>query len=147
MRFQQIENQIIWKVHLASPIEKVYQALTTDEGRKTFWAEHTSEKNGYIEFFILNYPKYKSRILDQIYNKLYQIEYFGTIVTFELSTTPDDNGTDLTLTAQTKNAEVKYEMTAGWVSVLMAMKAAVDYGVDLRNHNINRVWDKGYVDN
>lgn len=147
MMFQQIENQIIWKVHFASPIQKVYTALTTDEGRKTFWAEQTSEKDGFIEFSILNYSKYKSRILDKIENKRFQIEYFGTIVTFELLTTKDDGGTDLLLTALTNNEDVKYEMTAGWVSVLMAMKAAVDFGVDLRNHNINRVWDKGYVDN
>ena len=38
-------------------------------------------------------------------------------------------------------------MTAGWVSVLMAMKAALDYGVDLRNHDIERTWMKGYADN
>ena len=38
-------------------------------------------------------------------------------------------------------------MIAGWVSVLMAMKAYVDHGVDLRNHNENRVWSNGYADN
>ena len=39
------------------------------------------------------------------------------------------------------------EVTAGWVSVLLAMKAAVDYGVDLRNHDETRTWSSGFADN
>jgi predicted nucleic acid-binding Zn ribbon protein len=33
------------------------------------------------------------------------------------------------------------------VSVLMALKAAVDFSVDLRNHDPDRTWDHGYVEN
>lgn len=44
MGFQDVINQINWKVHFASPIENVFEALTTDEGRKTFWAESTNKK-------------------------------------------------------------------------------------------------------
>jgi hypothetical protein len=29
----------------------------------------------------------------------------------------------------------------------MAMKAAVDFGVDLRNHDESRAWNSGYADN
>jgi hypothetical protein len=36
---------------------------------------------------------------------------------------------------------------AGWVSVLLALKAAADFGIDLRNHDPARTWNKGYVDN
>jgi hypothetical protein len=35
---------------------------------------------------------------------------------------------------------------AGWVSVLLALKAAVDFGVDLRNSDPARRWEDGYVD-
>lgn len=38
-------------------------------------------------------------------------------------------------------------MIAGWVSVLLALKAAVDFSVDLRNHDPGRTWDQGYADN
>jgi hypothetical protein len=31
--------------------------------------------------------------------------------------------------------------------VLLSLKAAVDFGVDLRTHDNNRHWDLGYVDN
>jgi hypothetical protein len=44
-------------------------------------------------------------------------------------------------------AEDLAEVSSGWVSVLMALKAAVDFGVDLRNHALNRTWDDGFVDN
>lgn len=147
MIFQDKPGQINWKVHFSSPIEKVYEALTTDEGRKTFWAENTLEKNGYIEFSILNYEKYRSKVLAKNGKDIFEIVYFGTQVKFQLRTTPDDNGTDLILTAITDNDDVKNEMTAGWVSVLLAMKAAVDFGVDLRNHNPDRVWENGFADN
>ena len=39
------------------------------------------------------------------------------------------------------------DVYAGWVSVLLNLKAAVDYNLDLRNHDINKTWDQGYVDN
>jgi hypothetical protein len=43
--------------------------------------------------------------------------------------------------------EDKRQIAAGWVSWLMAMKAAVDFGVDLRNHDAERTWFDGYADN
>lgn len=76
---------------------------------------------------------------------LFRIEYFGTEVTFRLTSVAD--GTDLSLTALTNNENAKQEMTAGWVSVLLAMKAAVDFGIDLRNHHPGRIWDNGFLDN
>ena len=146
MSFQGKENIIEWKVHFVSPIEKVYEFLTTDSGRGKYWAEETKEENGFIDFSILNYPKYKSKIIEKKPQKLFRLEYFGTDVTFELIET-DDKGTDLHLTALTPNETIKNEMTAGWVSVLMAMKGAVDFEIDLRNHNPERVWENGYLDN
>lgn len=38
------------------------------------------------------------------------------------------------------------EMALG-VSVLLALKAAADFGVDLRNHDRERTWRKGYAHN
>ena len=146
MPFQEKEGVIEWKVHFASPIKKVYEALSTDVGRKKFWAEETKEENGFIEFTFFNYPKTQSKILEKEVPILFRIEYFETDVTFKLKPTLD-SGTDLTLINRVANEKLKHEMTAGWVSVLMAMKAAVDFGVDLRNHNPQRTWDHGYLDN
>ncbi len=74
------------------------------------------------------------------------IEYFGIEVTFTLVKTKD-RGTDLSLLAKVADEEIRKEMTPVWVSVLMAMKAAVDFGVDLRNHDPARSWQQGFADN
>ena len=144
--FQPIKGQIIWKVHFSSAIEQVYTALTTDKGRKTYWAEATKEKDGFIEFTFFNYPIIKSKIIAQKPPELFKIEYFETEVTFKLAATADGE-TDLTLINIVPDEALKQEVTAGWVSVLLAMKAAVDFGIDLRNHHPERTWDNGYLDN
>ena len=74
MTFQSTPNTIKWKTHFSSPIEKVYEALTTDQGRASFWAEEAKEENGFITFTILNYPKYKSKILDAKPPTLFRLE-------------------------------------------------------------------------
>ena len=56
-------------------------------------------------------------------------------------------GTDLLLTETGTPPAERAESLAGWVSVLMALKAAVDHGVDLRNHDARRSWAQGYVEN
>lgn len=33
------------------------------------------------------------------------------------------------------------------VSVFLALKAAADFGVDLRNHDPSRSWSQGYAEN
>ncbi len=70
----------------------------------------------------------------------------GSIARFELS---DDGkgGTLLTFTDTGVAAEERTEVIAGWVSVLLALKAAVDFDVDLRNHDANMAWDQGFHDN
>lgn len=146
MSFQSKEGVIRWKMHFNSHIEKVFAALATDEGRASYWAESAPEENGEITFHILNYQPSAGRILKKEAPSLFALEYFGTRVEFTLQ--DDGNGgTDLLLIATEVNESIRMEMVAGWVSVLMAMKAAVDHGVDLRNHDESRAWGNGYADN
>lgn len=146
MSFQAEKGVIRWKMHFASPQEKVFTALATDAGRAGYWAESAPEVNGEVTFHILNYEPFSGRILKREVPSLFALEYFGTVVEFSLQ---DDGkgGTDLSLTATQVDESIWMEMVAGWVSVLMALKAAVDYGVDLRNHDAARAWDNGYADN
>ena len=146
MGFQDIKDEIRWKMHFKSNINKVYAALTTDQGRASYWAEETVETDDSVEFTILNYPKYRSKVLQKTPPNDFVLEYFGTWVHFSLVETCD-GGTDLNLRVRLFDESAKHEMTAGWVSVLMAMKAAVDFGIDLRNHSTERSWQYGYVDN
>lgn len=146
MSFQPEKGVIRWKMHFLSPKEDVFSALATDEGRARYWAESAPEVNGQVTFHILGYEPFAGRILTSNAPSLFALEYFGTIVEFSLQ---DDGGggTDLSLVAMQVDESIRMEMVAGWVSVLMAMKAAVDHGVDLRNHDKSRTWSDGYADN
>jgi uncharacterized protein YndB with AHSA1/START domain len=143
--FQEASGIIRWKTHFASAPERVFEALATDEGRSTYWAESAIERDGIIEFRIHNYAPFTGRVLARQAPHLFALEYFGTRVTFTLAA-DGQGGTDLSLLAEEVDESIRTEMIAG-VSVLMAMKAAVDHGVDLRNHDPRRSWVDGYADN
>lgn len=139
--------EIRWRLHLESPPAEVFGLLTTDEGRARFWAESASEENGTIVFRFPGGISWHSKIIDQISPRLFRLNYYGGSVTaFELD---DDGagGTDLLLTDTGVSAGDRDDVLPGWVSVLMALKAAADFGVDLRNHDPERTWVQGFVDN
>lgn len=146
MSFQPEAGVIRWKVHFGSPPSKVFEALATDAGRARFWAERAPEVDGVITFHILNYAPFSGRVLSRREPSLFKLEYYGTIVEFGL-TSDGGTGTDLSLVATEVDESIRMEMAAGWVSVLMAMKAAVDHDIDLRNHDESRAWGNGFLDN
>jgi uncharacterized protein YndB with AHSA1/START domain len=147
MTFQEDLNIIRWKLHLKSPPEVVYQILSTDRGRASFWAESAVEQDKTIDFVFPNQAEWKGRILERAQPRKFVVEYYGgSITTFELSS-DDSGGTELTLTDQGISEAERVEVIAGWVSVLMALKASVDFGIDLRNHDPKRTWDQDYVEN
>ncbi|HEX2194141.1 MAG TPA: SRPBCC domain-containing protein [Candidatus Limnocylindria bacterium] len=138
---------IRWRLHLASSPAAVHGMLSTDEGRARFWAESADERDGWIYWRWPGAMEARTRVLASEAPALFTVEYFArSIATFELA---DDGsgGTDLTLTDEGVPPEDWAETHAGWVSVLMALKAAVDHGIDLRNHDPDRTWEQGYADN
>jgi uncharacterized protein YndB with AHSA1/START domain len=139
-------DAIRWKLHLKSSPQAVYEKLSTNDGRASFWAESATEQDGVIHFVFPNQAEWKGRILENEPPHRFKVEYYGgSITTFELD--PDSSGgTDLTLTDQGVPAEDRTEVIAGWVSVLTALKASVDFGVDLRNHD-QAYLDEEYVEN
>jgi uncharacterized protein YndB with AHSA1/START domain len=147
MPFQNDPNLIHWKLHLRSSPQKVYELLSTGKGRASFWAESATEQDGMIHFVFPNQAEWKGRILENDPPHRFKVEYYGgSITTFHLE--PDGSGgTDLTLTDQGVPEEDRTEVIAGWVSVLMMLKAGVDFGIDLRNHDPRRTWDEGFVEN
>ncbi len=89
----------------------------------------------------------EGNILQAAPPSLFSVHYYsGSVATFELEE-DGKGGTDLTLTDAGVPEQYRTEVIAGWVSVLMSLKAAVDFGVDLRTHDTNRNWDQGYVEN
>lgn len=147
MNFQDRHSPIQWSLHLESEPAKVYRMLATDEGRAQFWAESAIEQEGRIHFLFPNGQSWQGEILAQRPPHLFRLVYFGgSIVSFALEK-DGAGGTDLTLIDEGVPEEVRCEVVAGWVSVLMALKGAADFGVDLRNHDPQRTWEQGFVDN
>jgi Uncharacterized conserved protein len=147
MTFQDEPSLIRWKIHLKSSPQTVYEKLSTNEGRAGFWAESALETDGIIHFVFPNRAEWKGRILERERPHKYVVEYYGgSTTTFELGS-DGSGGTDLALTDQGVSEEDRAEVMAGWVSVLMALKASVDCGIDLRDHDPRRTWDEGYVEN
>lgn len=139
-------KSIVWKIHLKSSPEIVFDFLSTTSGREKFWAEKAPEVNGIIHFSFPNGESYESQILKSKTNTEFQLDYFNSMVKFSLEPTKT-NGTDLTLTNEGVAEDEYLEVHSGWVSVLMSLKAAVDFQIDLRNHTPNKTWDQKYIDN
>ncbi|HKD74206.1 MAG TPA: SRPBCC domain-containing protein [Ktedonobacterales bacterium] len=138
---------ISWRVHLHASPEQVFSLLTTSEGRARFWAESAVDDGQKITWVWTDGMTAQTDILECVPPTRFVLKYFGgSTVTFVLN---DDGsgGTDLLLTDAEVSATDWQETHAGWVSVLLALKAAVDHRIDLRNHDPQRTWDQGYVDN
>lgn len=139
--------QVEWRIHLRSEREAVYAMLATADGRESFWAESAPEEDGVIAFRFPNGESLRAHVIEATPPERFVLSYFGgSRVELRLATT-GSGGTELTLRESGLDPETGAENRAGWVSVLLALKAAVDFGVDLRNHDPARTWDDGYVDN
>ncbi len=137
---------ITWKLHLRSPPADVYRFLATAEGRRRFWAESAEQIGEEIEFRFSNGATLRSRIIFTDPSREFRLSYFeDSTVTFRLEEDGKD-GTDLVLTEEGVDEANWSENHAGWISMLLSLKAAVDHGVDLRNHDPSRTWEDGYVD-
>jgi uncharacterized protein YndB with AHSA1/START domain len=141
------DGTIRWRVHFDSPPERVYGMLATAAGRRRFWAVSAPDRaGGTIEFHFHNGATLASRVLESVPPSRFRITYFDeSVVTFELMA-DGAGGTDLLLTEAGVTATARGDNHAGWVSVLLALKAAADHDIDLRNHDPHRTWDRGYVD-
>ncbi len=145
MRGDEVGGPIHWRLHVPVAPERVFAALDSDDGRASFWAESAAEVDGHIDFRFINGVRLSSRILERHAGQLFQVEYFGSPVEFEL--TPDGKGgTDILLTHSGVRDEDWQEMHAGWLNVLFPLKAWLTHGIDLRNHDPARLWDDGYAD-
>ena len=145
MQGDQPGGPIRWRMHLAVPPERVYAALDSNEGRAAFWAESAAEADGMIAFRFINGYRCQSRILERDPPRAWGIDYIDGVARFDL--TPDDQGgTDLLLTHSGVPLESWNEVHAGWLNLLLPLKAWLMHGVDLRNHDPARSWDDGYAD-
>lgn len=141
----QLGGPIRWRMHIPVSPAAVFQALNTDSGRASFWAESAEERDGVIDFRFINGYRYQARIVERRAPEYIVLEYFGARLSIEL-VADGANGTDLFLTHVGVPEHEWQEVHAGWLNVLFPLKAAVVFGVDLRNHDPTRSWEQGYAD-
>ena len=134
-----------WKLHLGSPPELVFTYLATDEGRQKFWVERSDSKGPELEFTFSNGLRCHAKVLVSDPPRAISFFYFDSVSEFRLES-DSRGGTDLTLTNAGVQESEWNEVHAGWLNVLLPLKAAVDFGVDLRNHDPSRTWETGFVD-
>lgn len=145
MRGDKIGGPIRWRMHLSVPPQTVFEALDTGSGRAAFWAESADERDGKIEFCFINGVTCVGKVLERRPPHTFAVDYMGGPAVFEL--TPDGaGGTDLLLTHEGVADADWNETHAGWLNVLFPLKAWVVHGVDLRNHDPERIWDSGFAD-
>ena len=138
-------REIFWRLHCTSAPETVYALWTTDAGRSRFWAEESRASEA---GFTLRFPdgtEAHCTILEAIAPERFVFTYFGSRVEVALTRDPQ-GGTDLSLRNSGVADDDYEEVHAGWLNVLFPLKAAADFGVDLRNHDPGRTWRQGYVD-
>ncbi|HZX02345.1 hypothetical protein [Kribbella sp.] len=119
------------KVYCASAASDVYRAVSSVLGRERFWAEEAPEADGVISFLLADGRRDESRIVHAVQDQLYELRYFGNTWTFRLLPAAA-GGTDLALTSDDPDDVPEL------VSLLLRLKASVDFGVDLRNHDASR---------
>jgi uncharacterized protein YndB with AHSA1/START domain len=145
MRNNEPGGPICWRMHLRVPPERVYAALDSSDGRAAFWAESARQHDGRITFRFINGVEHTSMIVTRRAPVEWAIDYFGGTARFELRS-DGHGGTDLRLTHSGVAADEWHEVHAGWLNVLFPLKAWLQYGVDLRNHDPARSWEQGYAD-
>jgi hypothetical protein len=146
MAFQDDPGAIRWRLHLESPIDKVHRTLATDAGRASFRAESAAERDGEIHFVFPNNVTWEGRVLEAAAPRRYAVRHYGKSTAVFTLEEEGRGGTALTLTDNGVAEEDRAEAIAAWVSALMAQKAAVDLGVDLRAHDPERHGESGYVE-
>jgi uncharacterized protein YndB with AHSA1/START domain len=138
---------IEWRLHLKISPEIVFDYWATDRGRQLFWSEESFAGPSGFTIRFVNGQSFDVELVESRRPELFAFRYFGgSRVTILLA--PDGSGgCDLHLIEEQIPPEEYCENRAGWVSVLLALKAAADFGVDLRGHDPERSWDQGYADN
>ena len=145
MHGDRFAGPIRWRMHIPVPVDRVFAALSTDEGRASFWATSARERNGVIRFEFANGVEHHATVIERAAPRRFSLQYFQGVASFEL-TPVSSEATDLLLVHTGVAPEEWSEVHAGWLNVLFPLKAMLAFGVDLRNHDPKRTWDQGYAD-
>lgn len=137
-------REVCWRIHCVRPPHEVFEALTDPEQQQRYWCERaTATASGY-RFEFIDGTVADCEIVGRRTGEWLILRYFQSRVEIRLEAAA--SGTDLTLTATDIPGPDWLEVYAGWINVLLPLKAWVDFGIDLRNHDPARTWRERFVD-
>jgi uncharacterized protein YndB with AHSA1/START domain len=139
------DELIVWRLSLASPREDVFRLLDTDEGREQFWAVRSRAVDGGFELEFPGGLETRVEVLERDAPSRLALRYFGSDVELLLAER-EDGGCLFEVRCRCDDPAAWVEMHPGWVSWLLVLKAAADFGVDLRNGAPERAWAQRFVD-
>ena len=132
-----------WKIGLAAKPEAVFELISTDAGRQSFWSEQSRAGGEGFLLAFANGAEVNCRILESEPPRRFSFEYFdGNRVDFRLEGTAQ-GGTDFEVLDPAGDMKEHYP---GWVAWLYCLKGAADFGITLKSRSPSKTWQKGYVD-
>ena len=135
---------IEWRLHLTFSPQAAFAMWTSDAGRERFWAERSEATAAGFRLHFINGEALDVVVESAAPGRLVFRYFGGSTVSLDFS---DDGSGGCDLLLVETEPEDAWENRAGWVSVLLAFKAALDFGTDLRSHDPSRSWEQRYVDN
>ena len=141
-----LQASFTWRVLINATAADVYRAVSTDEGRAGFWvATSRSTASGItLEFF--DGTSWTGRMLRATPDRAVELTYLGggTVV---LEILPVSQSQCIVAVTDRPTNPVDWLANyAGWVAVLLNLKATAEFGVDLRNRDGARSFEQGFVD-
>jgi uncharacterized protein YndB with AHSA1/START domain len=136
---------IVWRLRLAAAPDRVFAAWLSAGDHERFWCERSEMmpdgnfRQHFIDGTVATCAIEEWKAPDYI-----RMRYFDSQVEIHLARRGD--GTDLTLIALGVERHHWNDVHAGWLNVLLPLKAWIDFDVDLRNHDPFRTWAQRYVD-
>ena len=137
-------QDIVWRLRLASPPERVFEAWLSPVDHARFWCERSDVlPDGFRQHFIDGTVE-PCTVEEAKAGECIRLRYFKSRVDIHLERRGD--GTDLTVIVRNVDPHEWHDVHAGWLNVLLPFKAWVDFGIDLRSHDPLRTWAQRYVD-
>ena len=136
---------IVWRLYLATPRERVFELLDTDEGRERCWGVRSRRVGDRFELEFPGGLQGRVEVIERRVPMRLAIRYFGSEAVFDLAER-EDGGCLFQVTCRCDDADAWLEFYPGWVSWLLVFKAAADFDIDLRNGSPDRAWRQRYVD-
>jgi uncharacterized protein YndB with AHSA1/START domain len=140
-----VGDPFVWRLSLGSSPERVFELLDTDEGREAFWAQRSRAAPNGFDLAFSDGLEGRVVVVDRELPTRMAIRYFGCDAEFEL-TPREDGGCLFQVTCRVDDPAAWLDFYPGWVSWLLALKAAADFDLDLRNRSPERSWSDRYVD-